>query len=96
MVDECVQLRSLYLITMQLTKPSLDLIAQLVEDSDNLEDLDVSWNNFLPGDFTNLFNALSKDKEIRTLNLSCNMIIQKAAQNNLIDFRFDTALEEYE
>ena len=81
---------------MQVSKQCLDLIAQFMENSENLEDLDLSWNNLLPTDFSKIFNAISSNITLRTLNLSGNMILEKATQNNKIDFRFNTALEEYE
>lgn len=77
MVDERIQIRSLSLVRMQLSKISLDKVADFVKESQYLEDLDLSWNNFLPLDFGHLFNVLSRNLTLRSLNLSCNTIVDK-------------------
>ena len=77
MVDERVQIRSLSLVRMQLSKISLDKVADFVKESQYLEDLDLSWNNFLPLDFGHLINVLSRNLTLRSLNLSCNTIVDK-------------------
>lgn len=51
-VEERVNLRTLSLVRMQITRRSMDRVATLVAKSENLEDLDLSWNNLLPLDFT--------------------------------------------
>ena len=81
MIDEQVQVRSLSLVKMQISKICLDKIADFVKESQYLEDLDLSWNNFLPLDFGHLFNVLSTDQTLRSVNLSCNTIIDKEHQN---------------
>lgn len=72
-----VHLRSLSLVKMQVNKLSLARLAVFVEKSEHLEDLDVSWNDLLPLDFVPLLNVLSNNKTLVTLNLSCNMLIEK-------------------
>ena len=95
MIEQKVKLRALALVKMQIDKTSLELVASLLEKSEYLEDLDLSWNNLLANDFNILFTVLSKNRTLRCLNLSCNTIIDKADQNNEIDFKFDSLLEEY-
>ena len=60
-----------------------------------MEDLDLSWNNLIPSDFAELFNVLGQNKTLRSLNLSCNMLIDKKDQNNKFDFNFLSAMDEY-
>lgn len=96
MVDERVQIRSLSLVRMQISKNCLDKIAVFVKESQYMEDLDLSWNNFLPLDFCNLFIVLSRNITLRSLNLSCNTIVNKENQNDLeIDEAFKEQLEDY-
>lgn len=53
-----------------------------MEESDYLEDLDLSWNNLKPQDFDIFFAPLSRSRSLRTLNLSGNMILDEASQKN--------------
>lgn len=77
MVDQKVQVRSFSLVKMQLGKTSLDKIADFVKESQYLEELDLSWNNFLPLDFGHFFNVLSRNLTLRSLNLSCNTLVDQ-------------------
>jgi len=96
MADEEVQIRSLSLVRMQISKICLDKIADFVKDSMFLEDLDLSWNNLLPLDFCHLFNVLSRNLTLRSLNLSCNTIINKENQNDkVINNAFQSMLDDY-
>ena len=95
MVTEKVQLRQLALVKMQLNKHCLEIVSQLLLESQYLENLDLSWNNFMPKDFAVLFDVLADNKTLRSLNLSCNTIINKADHNNKIDFNFDSAFQDY-
>ena len=88
-------LRSLSLVQMQVNKVSLARLANYVENSEYLEDLDVSWNDLLPIDFVPLFNVLSNNKTLVRLNLSCNFIIDKLDQNNPVDLRNKSAMDQY-
>ena len=67
---------------MQLNRISMSNIAEFLDKSHFLEDLNLSWNNLRPKDFEELFPVLSHNRSLRTLNLSCNMIIDKKDQNN--------------
>ncbi len=82
MLIENVQLSQLALVNMQLDKFSLGIVSEFIEDSQYLEKLDLSWNNLLPNDFAVLFDVLAKNVTLKTLNLSCNTIIDKQYQNN--------------
>lgn len=96
MVDQKVQVRSFSLVKMQLGKTSLDKIADFVNESQYLEDLDLSWNNFLPLDFGHFFNVLSRNLTLRSLNLSCNTLVDQKNQNDIeIDEDFKSKLEDY-
>ena len=67
---------------MKINKLSIARLATFVKESEHLEDLDVSWNDFLPLDLVPLFNVLSENRTLVSLNLSCNMILEKMDQNN--------------
>ena len=49
----------------------------------------------MPNDFAVLFDVLPDNRTLRSLNLSCNTIINKADHNNKIDFNFDSAYQDY-
>lgn len=51
MVTYQVHLRSLSLVKMKVTGSTLARIARFVDESEHLQDLDLSWNNLLPQDF---------------------------------------------
>ncbi len=70
-------------------------IAQYVDDNLYLEGLDLSWNDLLSNDFIPLLHALSKNVSLKSLNLSCNTIIDKKDQNATVSFMFDSLLSEY-
>ena len=96
MVDQKVQVRSFSLVKMQLGKTSLDKIADFVKESQYLEELDLSWNNFLPLDFGHFFNVLSRNLTLRSLNLSCNTLVDQENQNDFeIDEDFKSKQEDY-
>ena len=80
---------------MQVSRYSLARIASFVMQSEDLEELDLSWNNLQPNDFVPLFHVLSANRTLVHLNLSCNMIIDKADCNKEYDLKFGSALEEY-
>ena len=80
---------------MQVNKVSLARLANYVENSEYLEDLDISWNDLLPIDFVPLFNILSNNKTLVRLNLSCNFIIDKLDQNNPVDLKNKSAMDQY-
>ena len=64
---------------MQLNKLCLDKVTEFLAESERLEDLDLSWNALIPTDFAEFFLVLSKNTTLRTLNLSCNTIIEVSA-----------------
>ena len=70
-------------------------VARFVEESAFLEDLDLSWNDVIPVHFTPLLDVLSRNRSLRSLNLSWNMIVDKAAQNNPVSFEARSALDDY-
>ena len=77
-VEEKVQIRSLSLVKMRLTKACIEGVTTLIEQSEYIEDLDLSWNDLLPNYFYSLFKVLARNRTLRNLNLSCNMIIDKS------------------
>ena len=87
MLAEKVHLRALSLVKMKVFKPALQVIAQMIDESEHLEDVDLSWNDLLPSDFACLFPVLARNTTLRYLNLSCNMIINKKEQNNPYKFQ---------
>ena len=55
----------------------MNKIARFVDDSTTLEDLDLSWSDVIPHYFGPLLEVLSRNKTLRSLNLSWNLIIAK-------------------
>ena len=78
---------------MRLNKTSLEIIAKYIDESKYLENLDLSWNNLIPGDFAIIFDVLQSNTTLKSLNLSCNTIIEKQFQNNPIDWNFHSAFD---
>lgn len=80
---------------MQINKFCIEKISEFLDESEYLEDLDLSWNNLLPQDLFPLFNALAKNLTLKSLNLSSNTLLDKADQISTIDFKSDSLLEDY-
>lgn len=64
----------------------MNKIAKFVDESSTLEDLDLSWSDIIPIHFGPLLEVLSRNKKLKSLNLSWNMIIDKSEQNNEANF----------
>ena len=64
----------------------MNKIARFVDESTTLEDLDLSWSDVIPHHFVPLLEVLSRNRKLKSLNLSWNMIIDKAEQNNEVNF----------
>lgn len=90
-----VELRTLGLVQLHIDQLAIHTVARFVEESNFLEDLDLSWNDLIPSNFVPLLDVLSRNKMLKSLNLSWNMIIDKAAQNNPISFEVRSALDDY-
>ena len=80
---------------MKLNFRNIEQVARIVTDSNFLEDLDLSWNDLIPAHFTPLLEALSRNRQLKSLNLSWNMLIDQTAQNNPVDFSFRSAMDDY-
>ena len=78
---------------MQLSKISLELIAEYIKESRYLENLDLSWNNLIPSDFAVVFDVIQTNPTLKSLNLSCNTIIDKQFQNNSVNWDFSSAFD---
>ena len=72
-----VQLRALSLVKMKLARRSLEILTAFIDESEHLEDLDLSWNDLMPTDFDILFRVLDRNRSLRYINLSCNTIVDK-------------------
>ena len=71
----------------------LEKIAQIVDESEWLEELDISWNNLVPLHFKPLLEVLSRNKQLKALNLSWNTLIDKDDQNNPFTFSVLSAMD---
>lgn len=60
---------------MKLQSNIVDDLCKFVLNAAYLEELDLSWNNFMPIDFVTLMDCIIEKGSLRTLNLSWNLII---------------------
>ena len=74
-----VELRTLGLVQLHINLIGMKLLARFVEESNYLEDLDISWNDLIPVHFTPLLEVLSRNRTLVSLNLSWNILIDKTA-----------------
>ena len=72
-------LRSLAIVQMKLNF-ALDDLAQLVQNSEALQDLDLSCNDCVPMHFESLLKALAYNHTLHTVNLSWNTLIDRKDQ----------------
>ena len=72
---QTIYLRTLALVQMNQCF-SLDSVAELVKNSEYLQDLDLSGNNLKTMDFAPLLKVLAVNKVLYSVNLSCNRIIR--------------------
>jgi Ran GTPase-activating protein (RanGAP) involved in mRNA processing and transport len=67
-------LRRLALVDLNLNKKQLDSISALVSNSNQLVELDISWNKVDPKSMGKLFEGLKVNRYLEILNLSWNRI----------------------
>ena len=72
----------------------INLVAKYLDSSEWLEDLDVSWNDLMPLHFNSLLEVVSRNRHLKSLNLSWNMMIDKNASNNTFSFKVMSAMEQ--
>ena len=72
---EEINLKSLGLIKMCLSTIGMEHICDYLERAYWLEDLDISFNNFRSENFRRFMQILSKNRSLKTLNLSMNPIL---------------------
>ena len=80
---------------MGINGRNIEKVSRFIEESKHLEDIDLSWNDLIPPNFTSLFYVLSRNKTLRSLNLSCNTIIDKSDQNKEISFTYQSLYDQY-
>jgi len=64
----------------------MEQIVEFVETSNELEELDLSWNNFRPTNFVLLMTTLQKNGILRVLNLSWNLMIESQEQKEKSEY----------
>ena len=72
------QLLTLGLVQLHLGQVAIEIVTRFVKMSDFLEDLDISWNDLIPIHFPPLLDVISKNRRLKSLNLSWNTMIDKA------------------
>ena len=65
---------------MSLQKNEIDLIADYVEQSNDLKSLDLSWNGLLPYHLSDFWTKLAQNRNMISLNLSYNVLVDKKDQ----------------
>ena len=75
MTEEPTSLISLSLVQMSIPSTTMPLIVEYIDSNGQLEELDLSWNKFVPPDFILLMNCLQNNVIIKNLNLSWNLMI---------------------
>lgn len=94
MIDEPTSLTSLSLVQMDLPSTIMPTIVEYLENSVQLEELDLSWNKFQPHDFLPLLNNLSNNVILRVLNLSWNLLIPSILQKEQSDYIYPSRLSK--
>ncbi len=74
-VEEGCPLNSLALIKCGISATVVKSVATFIQSSRTLDELDLSWNDLNPKDFTPLLENLNENKNLRILNLSWNTLI---------------------
>lgn len=77
MINERVELRTLGLVQLHISSLGIEQVARYVDESVCLEDLDISWNDLIPQHFTPFLEVISRNRMLKSLNLSWNSIIDK-------------------
>ena len=95
MTTERIELRTLGLVQLHISQIGIQNVAKLLDESAFLEELDLSWNDLIPLHFTPLLESISKNKQLRSLNLSWNIMIDKADQNNEFSLEKRSAMDDY-
>lgn len=68
-------IKVLALVNAKIPEHSMNHLADLIEDSDRLKELDLSWNIMRPKSYARLLTALSDNRYLTSVNLSYNTLI---------------------
>ena len=81
-------LNSLSLVQLRLSTANVQKLIEFLESSGILEQLDISWNNFIPNDFIPITESLQNNTLLRALNLSWNLMTISGEQKARSKFMY--------
>ena len=70
--------RVLSLVSVSFDAESIEVFCELLEKKNSIEELDLSDNHLDPKLFHQILSSLSKCRAIKSLNLSWNLLLEKA------------------
>lgn len=73
--EDAVYLRSLGLVQMGVRDFQLDIILRIMQRSDALEDLDLSWNGLIAKDLKHFFKTVAESCQLININLAWNQML---------------------
>ena len=83
-INEQSQLKTLALVNVPHNELTFDKLIEYVQNSEFLEDLDVSWSAVRPQVMLRLMRVIRENRDLKSLSLSHNSIVerQKYRQEN--------------
>jgi Ran GTPase-activating protein (RanGAP) involved in mRNA processing and transport len=71
-------IKVLALVNAKIPEHSIAKLAEMMEESDRLRELDLSWNIMRPKSYARLLTALGENRKLTSVNLSYNTLIDQA------------------
>ena len=70
------QLRSFALVNSHQTETSFDKVINLLEQSEYLSELDLSWSKLKPAHWKKFLAVIKENRQLSVLNLSHNKLLE--------------------
>jgi hypothetical protein len=68
-------IKVLALVNAKIPEHSMTNLAELIEESDRLRELDLSWNVMRPKSYARLLTGLAENRYLTSVNLSYNTLV---------------------